>query len=231
MANRNYPLSKETLDFVRAIPALAMTSVRKEEDGRFTAFLDIGPKTYVADASPMGRGGATPQEACEAMRAWLLDDLACEGRLGKKQYQPHWDDYDIRYRLGKHWETMQQLLPSIEAGLELLQAPPRKSALLPPGYEGWTNSATYLVNLYTAQEPLLHARVVALFKSGKLTADQLKRVAPVVTNRSGSDACGYFDGKLRLDEWAEGAIDWGELTENWKSELTPSTPKEEVARG
>lgn len=231
MANQNYPLKNETLDYVRAIPALAMCRVRMEEDGRFTAVLDIGPERQVGDACPIGRGGATALEACEAMKAWLLDDLACEGRLGKKHYQPHWDSYAIHYRLGKHWETRQQLLPSIEAELALLQAPPRKSALWPYGYEGWTNSATYLVNMYMAQTPLLYDRVVALFKSGTLTAAQLKRVAIIVTNQSASDACGYFDGRLRLDDWAEGSINWEEMLDNWKVELTQRAHEEEVARG
>lgn len=220
MANRNYPLDAETLKFVEDLPALALVCIRKETSGRFTATLDLGPGRQLADPCPIGRGGATPQEAAESMKAWLLGDLACTGLLGKRQYQPHMDRYDVVYRHGEYWSAKLAQLPAIEAEMLLLQVP----APLPVAddYEGWTNSATYLVNLYTTQSPVLHARVVALFKAGRLTAAQLQKLVPVVRNQASQEGGGYALGRLHLDDWALGSISWSEMAENWLAELTPT---------
>lgn len=219
MANRNQPLDQSILDFVQALPAAVFAQVRKEVSGRYSAFLDLGPKTYVSDASPGGCGGATPLDACEALKAWLLDDLSCGGRLGKRRYQPHWDGYDTRYRLGEHWLAKQARLAANPVGFDMLSdAEPRTQPAL-PRYEGWANSATYLAKLYMAQEPVLHTRIVQLAKSGQLNVRSLKALAPVKVNHDEDAPCGYQAGKLCLDSWANGAIDWRELVANWKSEL------------
>lgn len=106
MANRYQPHSAEILAFVSAFPAEVLARVRPTGRGGFVATVDVGPKAYVSDAD-MPEYAATAQEACEKLKRSLLDDLACGGRWGKRHYQPHWDAYDLRYRLGEHWEAKQ----------------------------------------------------------------------------------------------------------------------------
>jgi len=66
-----------------------------------------------AAPNPSSAYGSTAQQACDRLKAHLLDDLRCMGLFGKRQYQPHWDGYDIKYRLGEHWTGKQ--LQALEA--------------------------------------------------------------------------------------------------------------------
>lgn len=109
MANRNQPHTAELIAFVAAFPAEVLAMVRPTGRGSFVATVDVGPKSYVSDAD-MPEYAATAQEACEKVKLHLLDDLACGGQLGKRHYQPHWDAYDIRYRLGQYWTEKQASL-------------------------------------------------------------------------------------------------------------------------
>lgn len=112
MANNYQRHTDEILSFVSAFPAEVLTKVRPTGRGGFVATVDVGPQSYVSDAD-MPEYAATAQEACEKVKRHLLDDLACGGQWGKRHYQPHWDAYDVRYRLGRHWEEKRA---TMEAG-------------------------------------------------------------------------------------------------------------------
>lgn len=103
MANKNQPLAAEIIAFVAGFPSASMARCHQTERGNFVAVVDCGPRGYASDAD-MPEYGKTAAEACDRVKAHLLDDLECGGLLGKRRYQPHWDAFDIRYRLGRHWE-------------------------------------------------------------------------------------------------------------------------------
>jgi hypothetical protein len=97
------------VNFIAQFPAEIIARARRTSQDAFVATVDCGPDTHVSDADAP-HYGATAQEACEKVKAWLLDDIACEGKLGKPQYQPHWHGYDIEYRLGSHWRSKHLVL-------------------------------------------------------------------------------------------------------------------------
>jgi hypothetical protein len=226
MANSNEPLDRDTLDFVKVMPAGAISRIRTEDNSSFTAFLDLGPRVYVSDAAPMGCSGPTPSSAAEFMKAWLLDDLSCGARGGKRQYQPHWGSYDIVYRIGEYWKSKAARLKA--EGIEF-EVTPCSSVVTSPAaqvestYEGWTNSATYLVNLYQSQATDLYEKVASLFKSNTLTDRTLQALAKVDRTARNDEKYGYHGGVLYLDPWALGSVNWAELVDNWKNELTVYT--------
>lgn len=221
MANRNQPHSQDIIDFVRTLPAQAFAKVRQEPNGRYTARLDNGPKTYVSDPCPIPFGGATPAKACEALKKWLLDDLSCGGKAGKQQYQPHFDRYDVLYRQGAAWKEKASRLVA-EADFDWLPtaALPRQPKET-PGYAGWTNAATFLTNLYMSQDPVLQRRIHELRRAGSLTARSLQAIVKIKFNRHDDERCGFSDGAVRLDTGAAGNIDWQEMVDNWTAELAP----------
>lgn len=90
------------VEAVRLLPAEAMARTWKNSGGGYSACVDCGAEAYVSDATGAACG-ATATAAAEDIKEWLLDDLSQGGRKGKRQYQPHWNEYDVRYRLGKLW--------------------------------------------------------------------------------------------------------------------------------
>jgi len=112
MANQGKALDDEVVRFVEQFPATIIARVRRKDDGGYIAVVDCGPQSFVSDAD-MPEYGSTAQQACDRLKAHLLDDLRCMGLFGKRQYQPHWDGYDIKYRLGEHWTGKQ--LQALEA--------------------------------------------------------------------------------------------------------------------
>jgi hypothetical protein len=89
---------------VRSLPPSAVARARQLNGGGWVAVVDCGPNGYVSDADAP-HYGPTAEDAMAQVHRWLLDDLACGGRLGKPQYQPHWDNYDVLYRLGDFWRV------------------------------------------------------------------------------------------------------------------------------
>jgi hypothetical protein len=109
MSNRK-PFSQEAIDEVASYDASIIARARPNDGGWF-ATIDIGPNTRISDAVPQGYA-KTEQEACEKVKEWLLDDMAAGGRIGKKQFQPHWSSYDMKYRLMKYWDEKAAAIPS-----------------------------------------------------------------------------------------------------------------------
>ena len=88
-----------------------------------------------------------------------------------------------------------------------------------PSYEGWTNSATYLVNLYQTQSPEICNKVCHLARGGDLNTHTLQSVARIDRTARSDERFGYIQGTIYLDDFAAGDINWSELVENWLSEL------------
>lgn len=81
--------------------------------------LSLGPPEAIADVSP----GMFPTP--EAVRAWLLDDLACAGRLRRARYQPHITRWELVRRHLPWWQrTARQMDPQsrVAAGLPVVRA-------------------------------------------------------------------------------------------------------------
>jgi hypothetical protein len=102
LPNGKWSIHDEYIKEIEAMPAHAFVKTY-EYGGGHAAKLDLGPKTYVSDASPIPTGGKTPEEAAENMKSWLVNDL--KGKSEKPQYSPHWDNYDVGYRLLPHWRN------------------------------------------------------------------------------------------------------------------------------
>lgn len=103
MANRNQPHLPHVIEFIQSLPASVISTKPRVFGTGFACTMDCGPRSSVSDASPMC-GGPTIEAACQSVKDWLLDDLQCLGILSKRHYQPHWDQYDLLYRLGDHWK-------------------------------------------------------------------------------------------------------------------------------
>jgi hypothetical protein len=84
-------------------------------------------------------------------------------------------------------------------------------------YEGWTNSATYLADLYIAQSPKAVAKVRALIDDAGVVDD--RKLAKLFTIKVGREedteaddyATGFDGDVLVLDYWAKGSINWKEI--------------------
>lgn len=87
---------EKLLPIVEELPATVIAKARPNKDGGFTAVVRIA-NAYVSDADAPNYG-ATAEEACERVKAWLLDDMR-----GRGKFAPHWSYYDMRYRLIPHW--------------------------------------------------------------------------------------------------------------------------------
>lgn len=106
-------------------------------------------------------------------------------------------------------------------------------------YQGWTNSATFLLNQYMTQECLINDQMVAACKAEHINTEsigaKMKAIAGTVTiNRDEDDdenmGCGLIDyrpatrhsnckNKFRLDSWAEGEINFKEIGMSLASDL------------
>ena len=113
MSNRK-PFPQDDIDAAASYEASVIARARPNNGGWF-ATIDIGPDTRISDAVPQAYAG-TEQEACEKIKEWLLDDMAASGRLGKKQFQPHWSSYDMKYRLMKYWDEKMAANPKPQSG-------------------------------------------------------------------------------------------------------------------
>lgn len=102
MANDGKPLPARVLAFVASLPAAVLARASRRTRGGWLATVDCGPSAHVSDAAPL-EYAETAEQACEQVKAWLLDDLAARGRCGNPRYQPHWSEFDVRYRLGTYW--------------------------------------------------------------------------------------------------------------------------------
>ncbi len=102
------PLDSALIDEVAQFPAMAIARAWQNKGGGWTATVDCGERSYVSDAVPL-EYAASEELACEKIKQWLLGDLAATGQLGKRQYQPHWSSYDVKYRLMEHWKTKLQI--------------------------------------------------------------------------------------------------------------------------
>lgn len=156
------PLPQEIIDYVAGFPPEVLAKVHSTDRFGFIASVDVGPETYVSDADAPCYA-PTPQEACAKLKAWLLDDLAGGGTLGKRWYQPHWDSYAIRYRLGKHWENKQADLiqnPMMDERLEQM-----------PGRDMSSEAAPYVERLLHDEDPKARAdAALALSKIGDVAS-------------------------------------------------------------
>lgn len=211
MRNYKKPLPDSIVTTLRKLPAIVFCAFRVEDEG-ITAVLDVGPDRIVGDACPMGYRGATAYEAAEHMKAWLMDDLSCQGKLGKIQYQPHWSEYDILYRLGKYWQERANNIAALTAEIEALERSRTKEK---PKYQGWENSATFLAHLYISQEAVLVEKIEAL---PKVTVGALKKLLRIKFAASDAVKVGFQKGVIYLDSWAEGLINWKELALNLQSD-------------
>lgn len=212
MRDYKKPLPDSTVTPLRKLPAIVFCAFRVEDDG-VIAVLDVGPDRVVGDACPMGYKGATAYEAAEHMKAWLMDDLSRQGKLGKIQYQPHWSDYDIVYRLGKYWHERASNIAAVTAEIEALDRPRTKEK---PTYQGWTNSATFLAHLYISQESVLREKIETM---PSVTVKALKSLVRIKFAGSLEDKVGYQKGVIYLDTWAEGLINWEELVHNLQPDV------------
>jgi len=97
---------KALVAFISQFPADVLARVHRVElvDSIYLATVDCGPTACVIDATAP-HYATTPQEACEKVKAWLLDDIGCDGKLGNRSLQPHWSAYHIKNRLGVHWQS------------------------------------------------------------------------------------------------------------------------------
>lgn len=97
-------------------------------------------------------------------------------------------------------------------------------------YQGWTNSATYLANLYLSNEREPYEKITEAIKAGadfdaaafsKLVTDNCGLIVVCNVNDRETElrGCGIVGNKLRLDPWAEGEINWGEIGTEWAANL------------
>lgn len=93
-----------TITIVAVLAPEQIARGRPNSHGGWIAVVDCGPSSYVSDADAP-QYAASEAEACALVKAWMLDDLSCGGNLGKPQYQPHWDSYDVLYRLAPYWRS------------------------------------------------------------------------------------------------------------------------------
>ncbi len=90
---------REHIDRVAALPDYAFCSkVRPYLDG-FQVSVDTGDKHWVSDPDFGGGWGKTVELAMKSLADKVRADVRGDGK-----YAPHWDQYDIVYRLLKAWE-------------------------------------------------------------------------------------------------------------------------------
>lgn len=105
------PLDAQLIEEVAQFPSSAIARAWRNSGGGWTATVDCGSESRISDAVPL-EYAASEEVPCDKIKQWLLDDLASTGRLGKRQFQPHWSSYDIKYRLMEHWKT--KLQPDVQ---------------------------------------------------------------------------------------------------------------------
>ncbi|MBK6616350.1 class I SAM-dependent methyltransferase [Ottowia sp.] len=126
----------------------------------------------------------------------------------------------------------------------VIQAPKPAVASSPPAqakderYEGWTNSATYLADLYIAQSASAVTKVRALIDdAGIIDERKLSRLFTIrVAREQDAEADDYLSGidgdTIILDYWARGQINWKEIAyhtnEDERRELGLKTVDEAV---
>jgi len=87
----------------------------------------------------------------------------------------------------------------------------------PERYEGWSNSATYLVDLYIAQCSRSMKKIRGLIDDACVIDErQLSKlftvsVMPVAQVHSEDYATGLIDDRIVLDYWAVGTVNWSEI--------------------
>lgn len=88
-------------------------------------------------------------------------------------------------------------------------------------YEGWTNSRTYLTNLYLLQELLIYEKLVAIVKVKPVTAKNIHDL----WDHEKHEPC---------DSWANGFTNWQEIADTFNAEnyqnLTSSQAPEAVIK-
>lgn len=104
-------------------------------------------------------------------------------------------------------------------------------------YNGYSNSATYLVDLYFSNDPEFMARVYGLMKPSKTGRSidhrdlcKLVTIRKATEDESNQDdyECGLDGGVLVLDYWAEGKIHWSELAALYTTEALQLVGSETV---
>lgn len=105
-------------------------------------------------------------------------------------------------------------------------------------YQGWTNSATFLAAQYIQQEPTLNDVITKALNAGvradgpgfETLVTQVCDAKMVVRNATEEQdeerGCGLIGKVLRLDSWAKGNVNWGEIGENWANELAGGKTKD-----
>lgn len=103
------PVDEELIEIVRNIPAEFIATVPRKSSisDYYSATVFHGEPRYVHYPAPCC-GGKTPEEACEDVKAWLLQDIQALGTRGKRHFQPHYDDFDLRWRLIKAWNARRE---------------------------------------------------------------------------------------------------------------------------
>jgi hypothetical protein len=105
---------------IEALPALAIALPRRTIGGSWHAVVRYKPRRetfqsgwctltrgYVSDPDFSTHGyGATALEAAEGVKRAVIEDLKGTGN----RYAPHWDSYDMRYRILPHWK---QIAPAV----------------------------------------------------------------------------------------------------------------------
>lgn len=123
-------------------------------------------------------------------------------------------------------------LPRDETGAIIKSTPPDVP------FNGYSNSATYLVDLYFSNDPEFMTRVYGLMKPSRSGRSIDHRdLARLVQIRKATEAdsnldnyeCGLDGCVLLLDYWAEGKVNWPELAAHYTSEALQLSGSETVA--
>ncbi len=107
--------------------------------------------------------------------------------------------------------------PTASAATPTIPKPVAAPAVTTERYEGWSNSATYLADLYIAQCSTTMAKIRALIDDAcviderKLAKLFTVSVMPAEEVDSDDYATGLIDGRIVLDYWAKGTVNWAEI--------------------
>lgn len=213
MPQKNQNPLKDAITEIAQLPALALCELAREGEGLFYAKL-LAKKFMV---HPMGRTGRTPEEAAEHVKTWFLSELRGETDRKSRGYQPLYTYWELAGFLVL-WRERASQLHTIKHAIVTAPYPEeamRKRRVSIPQYGEWSNSATYLTNLYVTQEETLRQKIEALRKAGTWTATHIRRAIGIAFAKSEDAKTGLIGNKIVLDSFAQGPIDWSELMQEW----------------